>query len=144
MSCLIWKAAVSDPKPDPQPAEKISSNVRRARGLRAGQLVPRASLPGNSALFSRTSRRPVLPGHFLETRFMRPGGITQDALARALGVSRRRINELVRGRRAITPDTAIRLALFFQTDAALWIGLQTAWDMHLAWRTYRKMETFSG
>lgn len=75
---------------------------------------------------------------------MRPSGITQEALARALGVSRRRVNELVRGRRAITPDTAIRLALFFHTDAALWIGLQTAWDMHQAWRTYRKVEVFTG
>jgi addiction module HigA family antidote len=75
---------------------------------------------------------------------MRPSGITQEALARALGISRRRVNELVRGRRAITPDTAIRLALHFRTDAGLWIGLQTAWDMHLAWRAYRQMKATPG
>ncbi|MBL8492840.1 MAG: HigA family addiction module antidote protein [Rhodocyclaceae bacterium] len=86
----------------------------------------------------RSARRPVSPGHFLESRFMQPAGITQDALARAMGVSRRRVNELIRGRRSITPDTAIRLAIFFGTDATLWIELQTAWDMHRAWRTFRQ------
>jgi addiction module HigA family antidote len=63
---------------------------------------------------------------------MRPLGITQTELAEALGVSRRRVNELVRGRRAITPDTAVRLAQFFRNDAAFWMHLQVAWDMHFA------------
>lgn len=127
-----------------RPADQISSDMRRAWGLRAGLVVPRVSLLRGSARLAGTSRRPLHPGHFLESRFMRPSGITQAGLARSLGISRRRVNELVRGRRAITPDTAIRLALFFRTDAALWIGLQTAWDMHLAWQTYRKVETSAG
>lgn len=63
---------------------------------------------------------------------MRPCGITQDALARALGISRRRVNELIRGRRAITPDTGVLLARYFGTDPRLWVGLQVAWDTHLA------------
>ncbi|MBR0566149.1 HigA family addiction module antidote protein [Azoarcus sp. L1K30] len=82
-------------------------------------------------------RAPQHPGRFLETRFMRPAGISQDALARALGISRRRVNELTRGRRAFTPDTAVRLAIFFGTDALLWMHLQAAWDTHLAWRSLR-------
>ena len=80
------------------------------------------------------SRRPPHPGEFLETRFLKPLGITQTELAAALGVSRRRVNELVNGRRAITPDTAVRLAMYFGNDAAFWMHLQVAWDMHAAVR----------
>jgi addiction module HigA family antidote len=84
------------------------------------------------------SRAPAHPGKFLETRFMTPMGISQQALAEELGISRRRVNELIRGHRSITPDTAIRLAVFFGTDAAFWMGLQMAWDMHHALRAYRQ------
>ena len=78
------------------------------------------------------SRKPPHPGEFLETRFLKPLGISQTELAEALGVSRRRVNELVNGRRAITPDTAVRLAMYFGNDAAFWMHLQVAWDMHAA------------
>lgn len=115
----------------------VSSTPPQRWSSRAGPSPARPSSSRALALFLRGSRRPVHPGRFLESRFMQPGGITQDALARAMGVSRRRVNELIRGRRAITPDSAIRLALFFGTDASLWIELQTAWDMHRAWQQYR-------
>ena len=49
-------------------------------------------------------------------------------------MSRRRVNELINGRRAITPDTAVRLAMYFGNDAAFWMHLQVAWDMHAAVR----------
>ncbi len=75
---------------------------------------------------------PVQPGQYLERQYLGPRGITQQALARALGVSRRRVNELIRGHRAITPDTALRLAVFFRTDPLLWLYLQAAWDAHEA------------
>lgn len=84
------------------------------------------------------TRAPAHPGKFLETRFLVPLGISQQALAGELGISRRRVNELIRGHRSITPDTAIRLAVFFGTDAAFWMGLQMAWDMHHALRAYRQ------
>lgn len=83
------------------------------------------------------SRRPPQPGEFLESRFLKPLGISQTELAKALGVSRRRVNELINGRRAITPDTAVRLALFFGNEAAFWMHLQVAWDMHGAVRNAR-------
>lgn len=70
---------------------------------------------------------------------MRPGRITQDALARALGISRRRVNEMIRGRRAISADTSVRLAVFFGTDPHLWSALQAAWDTHRAWRELRRL-----
>jgi addiction module HigA family antidote len=74
----------------------------------------------------------VHPGQYLERSFLEPRHITQQALARALGVSRRRVNELIRGHRSITPDTALRLAAFFRTDPLLWLYLQAAWDAHEA------------
>jgi antitoxin HigA-1 len=83
------------------------------------------------------ARRPPHPGRFLETRFMKPLGITQTELAEALGVSRRRVNELINGRRAISPDTAVRLAMYFGNEAAFWMHLQVAWDMHAALREVR-------
>ncbi len=86
------------------------------------------SLPG---------RTPPHPGSFLETRYLIPLSISQTDLAHALGVSRRRVNELINGRRGITPDTAVRLAIFFGNDAAFWMHLQVAWDMRNAVRAVR-------
>lgn len=80
---------------------------------------------------------PPHPGAFLETRFLKPLNISQDALAIGLDISRRRVNELVRGRRAISPDTAIRLGRYFGTGPEFWLSLQQAWDNYLAWRAWR-------
>jgi addiction module HigA family antidote len=80
------------------------------------------------------ARRPPHPGQFLESRFLKPLQISQTELAEALGVSRRRVNELINGKRAITPDTAVRLAMYFGNEAAFWMHLQVAWDMHSALR----------
>jgi addiction module HigA family antidote len=82
-------------------------------------------------------RTPPHPGQFLESRYLRPLRISQTELAAALGVSRRRVNELINGRRGITPDTAVRLAMFFRNDAAFWMHLQVAWDMRNAVRNVR-------
>jgi addiction module HigA family antidote len=83
------------------------------------------------------TRTPPHPGRFLETRFLKPLGISQSELAIALGVSRRRVNEMIRGHRAITADTAVRLADHFGNDAAFWLQLQLAWDVHEATRRAR-------
>lgn len=92
---------------------------------------------GQPASLGVPARRPPHPGHFLDTRFLKPLGISQTQLAEALGVSRRRVNELINGKRAITPDTAVRLAMFFGNEAAFWMHLQVAWDMHSALREVR-------
>jgi len=84
------------------------------------------------ARLAKPSRTPPHPGQFLESRFLTPLSITQTDLAQALGVSRRRVNELIRGRRSITPDTAVRLAEFFGNDAAFWMHLQAAYDVRVA------------
>jgi addiction module HigA family antidote len=92
---------------------------------------------GQLASLGIPARRPPQPGQFLESKFLKPLGISQTDLAQALGVSRRRVNELINGRRAITPDTAVRLAMFFGNEASFWMHLQVAWDMHTAAREMR-------
>lgn len=75
---------------------------------------------------------PVHPGEILLEDFLKPMGITQYRLAKSIGVSQRRIGEIVAGRRSITADTALRLAIFFGTDAQSWINLQTHYDLAVA------------
>ena len=99
--------------------------------------APRAATVRGPPVAAPSSRRPPPPGEFLDTRFLKPLAITQTELAAALGVSRRRVNELINGRRAITPDTAVRLATFFGNDPTFWMHLQVAWDMHAVVRQLR-------
>src|SRR5438045_2726415 len=68
--------------------------------------------------------RPIHPGEILREEFMKPRGLSQNALARALNVPPRRINEIVLEKRAISADTALRLARYFGTSAEMWAGLQ--------------------
>lgn len=70
----------------------------------------------------------VHPGTILLEDWLKPLGISQYALARAIGVPRRRINEIIQGRRAISADTALRLAAFFGVDAESWLALQAHYD----------------
>ena len=72
------------------------------------------------------------PGEILLEEWLAPMGLSQYALAKAIGVPPRRINEIVKGQRAITADTAVRLAAFFGTDAQSWMSLQTHYDTELA------------
>jgi addiction module HigA family antidote len=82
------------------------------------------------------------PGEILMEDFLKPMNISQYRLALEIGVSARRINEIVKGERAITADTALRLAAFFGTDAKSWIGLQADYDLRQAEVRLRK--TLSG
>lgn len=72
---------------------------------------------------------PVHPGEILELDFLKPLGLSQNKLAREIGVPPRRINEIVHGKRAITADTAIRLSRFFGTSAQLWLNLQSEYEL---------------
>src|SRR5438552_2740543 len=75
---------------------------------------------------------PIHPGEILREEFMKPRGLSQNALARALNVPPRRINEIVLEKRGITADTALRLARFFGTSAEMWAGLQADYALRLA------------
>jgi len=76
--------------------------------------------------------RPIHPGEVLREEFLMPLGLTPHALALALQVSAPRINDIVRERRGVTADTALRLAAFFGTSAEFWMGLQADHDMATA------------
>lgn len=76
--------------------------------------------------------RPIHPGEILREEFLVPLGMSANALAMALHVPAPRINDIVRERRAVSPDTALRLARFFDTSAQFWLNLQTAYDLKLA------------
>ena len=72
---------------------------------------------------------PIHPGEILLEEFLKPLGISQYRIAKDIGVSPRRINEIVHGKRGITADTALRLALFFGTSERFWMNLQSAYDL---------------
>lgn len=72
------------------------------------------------------------PGEILMEEWLVPMGLSQYALAKAIDVPPRRINEIVKGLRGITADTALRLAAFFGTDAQSWANLQTDYDLAIA------------
>src|SRR6476660_4891722 len=74
---------------------------------------------------------PIHPGEILLEEFLRPLGISQYRLAKGVCVPARRINEIVHGQRAITADTALRLARFFRTTERFWLNLQTRYDLEL-------------
>ncbi len=74
---------------------------------------------------------PIHPGEVLLEEFLIPLGISQYRLAKDISVPPRRINEIVRGQRSITADTALRLARFFQTTERFWLNLQTRFDLEL-------------
>jgi addiction module HigA family antidote len=78
------------------------------------------------------SMRPIHPGEVLQEEFLTPYQLTAHALSMALQVPAPRINDIVREKRAITVDTALRLAKFFGNSAEFWIGLQTDYDMAIA------------
>jgi antitoxin HigA-1 len=77
---------------------------------------------------------PIHPGEILAEEFMAPYGLSANALARSLGVPVTRVSDIVRGRRGVSADTALRLARFFGTSPDLWLGLQAEYDLRVAQR----------
>ena len=81
------------------------------------------------------NRQPTHPGEIIRYEYLDELNMTQQQLADAIGITRVRVNEIILGKRSITPDTAFRLAKFFNTTPEFWIGLQTNFDM---WNTLQK------
>lgn len=82
-------------------------------------------------------RAPLHPGRFLERHYLEPLAMSQTEAARRLGISRRRLNELIVGRRNMSPDTALRCAMTFGLPANQWLALQSEWDSYHAWKSLR-------
>jgi antitoxin HigA-1 len=80
----------------------------------------------------------ISPGEILRDQYLKPMGLSQYALAEALGVPRIRVSEIVRGLRSISPDTAIRLGIFFQTGPEFWMRMQAECDLR---RVRRRLES---
>jgi len=73
----------------------------------------------------------ITPGEILEEDFLKPMGLSQYRLAKDIGVSARRINEVVKGERAITADTALRLGRYFKMSPQFWLNLQSHYDLEI-------------
>ena len=85
---------------------------------------------------------PIPPGEILLEEFMRPLGISINALARDIDVPPNRISEIVRGKRSITADTALRLGKYFGVSPEIWLDLQSDFDLRVARRTvWRDIES---
>lgn len=82
----------------------------------------------------KTLLPPVHPGEILREEFMKPFGLSANALATAIGVTAARVNEIANERRGITADTALRLAAYFGTDAQSWMNLQKNYELERARR----------
>lgn len=83
----------------------------------------------------KNKMRPIHPGEILREEFLVPLGLNAHALAMEIKVPAPRINDIVRERRAITPDTALRLARYFGTTAQFWLNLQTSYDLKITEKT---------
>ena len=81
-----------------------------------------------------THRPPTHPGEMLLEDFLEPMGLTQRELADAIAVPYQRVNEIVNGRRGVTPSTALRLSQYFGTSSDFWMSLQLRWDLYHAQR----------
>lgn len=79
-----------------------------------------------------THREPTHPGEILLEEFLRPMGISQQELAQGIHVPYQRVNELVNGKRGITPSTALRLAKFLGVSPDFWLNIQQRWDLYHA------------
>lgn len=79
---------------------------------------------------------PIHPGEVLLEDFMKPLGISQYRLAKDIGVTPIRISQIVKGRRAITVDTAMRLAQYFSTSAEVWLRMQVRYDLEISEKEY--------
>jgi antitoxin HigA-1 len=79
-----------------------------------------------------TNRPPTHPGEMLLREFLEPMGLSQRELSDGLFVSYQRINEIINGKRGITPGTALRLAKFFSVSSDFWMNLQLRWDLYHA------------
>lgn len=102
----------------------------------------RVSARGGALVTRRLPRHraPTHPGEMLLEEFLKPLGVTQSAFAIRLGISFPRLNEIIRGKRAVTPDTALRLGRVLRTSADFWLGLQQDWDLWHAMRGKKAAE----
>ena len=103
----------------------------KSRTTTRSRAAARRQVPSQEAVARRLplNRPPTHPGEMLLEEFLKPLGISQSEFAVRLGVSFPRLNEIIRGKRGVTPDTALRLARVLGMSADFWLGLQLDWDL---------------
>lgn len=107
------------------PTKSKSRTIIKATGRSVQHFKPRNVVQGRLPL----KRPPTHPGEMLLEEFLKPLGISQSDFAGRLGVSFPRLNEIIRMKRGVTPDTALRLARVLGMSAEFWLGLQLDWDL---------------
>jgi antitoxin HigA-1 len=112
----------------------IRAGRQSSKSLKLGNVPVRGRLPKN--------RPPTHPGEMLLEEFLKPLGISQVDFAERLGVSFPRLNEIIKKKRGVTPDTALRLGRVLGMSAEFWLGLQLDWDLWNAMQSidYPKIE----
>ncbi len=105
--------------------ERASEKARQLAEQTGTRFVVRNSA---AARLDKRRLRNIHPGEVLRDEFLIPNGLTQSCLAKEIGVSHARISGICSGKRAITADTALRLAAFFGTSSGFWMGLQADYD----------------
>lgn len=93
--------------------------------------MSKSSTTTNAERDEMSTYEPIHPGEILLEEFLKPFGVSQYELAKVIGVSPRRINEIVHGKRAISPDTALRLARAFDVSDRFWLNLQNRYDLEV-------------
>jgi antitoxin HigA-1 len=88
-------------------------------------------------------RKPFTPGEILQEEFLKPYNLTQSKLAELVGITRRCVNEIVRGKRAITPNTALRLGKLFNMTPDYWLNLQNKINLWNVWNDSRGKNTLT-
>ena len=123
----------SAPSPTTRAPQRIHSLVTCSQGHPTGEGAV-GTRGGAYAIDTMKTKKlpPVHPGEILLRDFMEPLGLSQYALAKALGVTPIRVSQIVRGQRAITADTALRLSRYFGTRPDWWLDLQSHYDLELA------------
>jgi addiction module HigA family antidote len=93
--------------------------------------IPKDMSPENRAAWE-AALAPIHPGELLDEEFLKPLGMSRNALAMAVGVPAPRINEIALGKRSITADTALRLGTYFSVSPEFWLGIQADYDLATA------------
>jgi addiction module HigA family antidote len=110
-------------------ASFANSNTEKERAADRKSLIAESHAESHLTKFNQND--PIHPGEILLEEFLKPFGVSQYELAKVVGVSPRRINEIVHGKRAISPDSALRLARAFDVSDRFWLNLQARYDLEI-------------
>src|SRR5512140_1803009 len=128
---IAWKHCRETAK-DNGAYASTTSGVSASHSRTATCSMSRSSITTKEDNMAKNKMRPVHPGEILREEYLVPMGMSVHALSQALRVPATRLHEIVKERRSISPDTALRLARYFGTDAQSWLNLQMSYDLKIA------------